>query len=173
MVSHVVHATGADPNSTPTAVSVPQLRELAMQLLGAMDRLIRYPKTKTTPEIHWIPQREVARQVCKKECPVRAGFVAGQGIFLSDSLNPIDDAFDRSILVHELVHHLQEQSHSYDHETPCRRWHAREMEAYAVQNAYLMHIGSNRHVGGGLSIAVCRQHDRELPNAIGDASIAE
>lgn len=145
--------------SLAPAHSAAELRQLAKQLLSSIDHLVRYPRTGAMPDIHSLPQSEVAQQVCKTTCAVRAGFVAGQGIFLADNLDPFDDIFDRSILVHELVHHLQEQSKSYAHETPCRRWHAREMEAYAVQNTYLVQSGSNRRVGGGMSVANCRDTD--------------
>jgi hypothetical protein len=57
----------------------------------------------------------------------------------------IDEAFDlagseyaRSVLLHELVHHVQRVSGRFQAiPSACDRWYAAEREAYRIQNTYL------------------------------------
>ena len=73
-----------------------------------------------------------------KPCRARAFFAPGEGIFLDASLDLKGDFYERSILVHELVHFLQHASGRFDAEKgPCARHSAEETEAYDIQNKYL------------------------------------
>ena len=50
---------------------------------------------------------------------------------------------DRSILLHELVHYVQAISRRYADLAPCERRRAEEVEAYAVQSAYLASVSGS------------------------------
>ncbi|MCZ6803265.1 MAG: hypothetical protein O7D86_04845 [Proteobacteria bacterium] len=60
-------------------------------------------------------------------------------IFLDDRLQGNTDAYTRSVVVHELVHYLQDISGEYD-EIDCNLHVKREREAYSVQRQYLNKI---------------------------------
>jgi hypothetical protein len=137
------------------------LTALARTLLMEIEHLSRYWSSKQVPPIAFVSQDEINRVVCKKPCAVRAAFLPDRGILLANTLDPINEALDRSILVHELVHYLQEINHRYSELSPCKRWFQREHEAYAVQNQYLYRINANRHVGGMLEPSMCKD-DTEL-----------
>lgn len=142
------------------------LHVLAKQLLSEIEHLSRYWASKQLPPIALVSQDEINRVVCKQPCAVRAAYLPVRGVLLADTLDPINVPLDRSILVHELVHFLQEINNRYSELTPCKRWFQREHEAYAVQNQYLYRINANRHVGGVLEPSMCRDEpDEKKSNA--------
>ena len=72
-------------------------------------------------------------------------YMPGKGIFVSDAIGPLENAFTRSVLLHELVHHVQFVSGRFDIiADTCDRWYPKEREAYQVQNAYLQQEGESR-----------------------------
>jgi hypothetical protein len=150
-----------DARATRTPPGPEELNTLARHLLSEIEHLSRYWKSKELPAISMVSQDEINRVVCKKSCAVRAAYMPDRGVLLVDSLDPINVPLDRSILVHELVHYLQEINNRYSDLTPCKRWFQREHEAYAVQNQYLYRINANRHVGGMLEPSMCKDHPEE------------
>jgi hypothetical protein len=73
-----------------------------------------------------------------------------------------NNTFDRSILLHELVHHLQAVSGRFDlGSNGCTRRNAAEQEAYGIQNRYLMEMNDARRVSMTGWAARCR--DAEVP----------
>ena len=137
------------------------LNALAKTLLLEIEHLSRYWSSKQLPPIAIVSQDEINRIVCKKPCAVRAAYMPERGVLLADTLDPINEALDRSILVHELVHFLQEINNRYSELSPCKRWFQREHEAYAVQNQYLYRINANRHVGGMLEPSMCEDNPKD------------
>ena len=57
---------------------------------------------------------------------------------MDEALDIENNTYDRSILLHELVHHLQKTTGKFD-AVPnfCNRRNAQEREAYEIQNRYL------------------------------------
>jgi len=117
------------------------LGKLMRQLMNVVDRLSRYKIPKDQPNIYRLPHAELENYVCGTHCSIKAWYRPGDGIFLDESLKPETSIFDRSILLHELVHFLQERSGEYENMDPCNRWFHRELDAYNVQNRYLGVIG--------------------------------
>lgn len=76
------------------------------QLFVAITALAGYPVPDTPPAVHVIPAAEVQRKACNRPCRVKALYEPDVGIFLSDELD-LNDAYARSVLMHELVHHQQ------------------------------------------------------------------
>jgi hypothetical protein len=116
--------------------------ELVPALLNAIDQLSKYPRAVSVPEIRRIPHDDLARMVCGAPCPARATYRPGEGIYLDDTLKPETNLFDRSVLLHELVHFVQEMEDEHGDMRPCMRWYYREQEAYAIQKTFLVMIGS-------------------------------
>ena len=151
----------ATPAATLETTTQAELDVIARDLLKALGVLSRHEAPKIPPPIVQIPQDEVSALICGKPCGVQAAYLPERGIVMSDSLDPAHKSLDRSILLHELVHYVQELEHHYASETQCRRWFLREKVAYALQNAYLMSIQSLSHVGGIVEPSRCNDSEKE------------
>jgi hypothetical protein len=95
------------------------------------------------PALTRVDQQEIAQIVCGRPCPARAAYLPDRGILFDASLDPLGDLYARSILLHELVHHVQERAARFSDLPECCRWAAREREAYDIQRRYLI-----RHQAG-------------------------
>lgn len=121
------------------------LADLVAELFATIKLLSGYPVPERLPEIHIVSPAEIQRLVCKRDCGVKAFYLPDRGVFVSESIGSLDDAFGRSVLLHELVHHVQHLSGRFDIVTDaCDRWFSKEREAYQVQNAYLQREGERR-----------------------------
>ena len=120
--------------------STPQLVD---SLLNSITRMSDYPKPSTTPPITKVSRAEIERTICSGPCPVKAWHMPGEGIFMDERLTPETDLVHRSILLHELVHYLQEINGDGASMDECDRWLHREREAYRLQNQYLGLIGNS------------------------------
>jgi hypothetical protein len=74
-------------------------------------------------------------RVCGKPCKVMAWYSDGT-IYIDNRLDAVNHMGHRSIVVHELVHHVQRvnlgaRAHS------CDEWMRREQEAYSAQASWL------------------------------------
>ena len=129
--------------------------ELVPALLSAIDQLSKYPRPAFAPEIFRVSQERLQELACTRNCRVLATYQPGEGIFLNERLKPETNLFDRSVLLHELVHYVQELNHERGDAKPCDRWYHREVEAYAIQKAFLMLVGSPVRVGFHANKATC------------------
>jgi hypothetical protein len=116
--------------------------ELAKNLLIVVGSLMQQPTPIEPPEVRVLPAAQIERMVCKGPCRIKAFFVPGEGIYLSDALDLEKDAMSQSILLHELVHFVQNTTGAFDAAAAnCEAWYAQELEAYEVQNAFLRRNG--------------------------------
>jgi hypothetical protein len=122
------------------------LDQVVKQLTTAIDRLSKHRPPKIPPVIHRVSHAELEAYVCETNCAIKAWYKPGEGIFLDESLKPESNVFDRSILLHEMVHYFQDMSGYFRDASPCDRWLQRELDAYEVQNRYLGTIGSPHRV---------------------------
>lgn len=127
---------------------------LVNALLDALPGLSRYPRAAEPPTLVYLPSAELRAKACTTPCPVLAYYAGGREIFLDHSLNPLVSLFDRSILLHEMVHYLQaqqeEEMRALEGAGPrqrCRIWYEREHEAYAVQQRFLTLVHSRASAG--------------------------
>ena len=122
------------------------LASLAVELLAAIHSLSSYPRA-APPEIHPMPVAEIHRRFCNAPCRVQAYYLPDEGIYIDEKLDPLHDVFARSILLHELVHHLQKANGRFLRiPSECDRWFAAEQEAYEIQNHYLESVHSPHRV---------------------------
>jgi hypothetical protein len=131
------------------------LARLAAELFVTIRLLSGYPVPDAIPPIHSVPQAELAARVCGQPCAVQGYYLAGEGVFIDQALDVEGDARARSILLHELVHHLQGMSGRFDALPACTGWYARESEAYRIQNEYLQRSGSTRMFHPGATTRRC------------------
>jgi hypothetical protein len=134
--------------------------ELVPALLYAIDQLSKYPRPANAPEIFRVPKERLQELACtSSKCGVLATYQPGAGIFLDERLEPETNLFDRSVLLHELVHYLQEVNYERGDAKPCERWYYREIEAYAIQKTFLMLVGSPVRVGYSANKSTCDAQD--------------
>ncbi len=117
------------------------MQELVVILLAWIKVLSGYPVPAHVPAVHMVPHAYIEAQACNGRCPVIGWFPPGDRIYLDDRIDPHRDVRARAILLHELVHYVQQVSGKFDGMDPCVASIAREREAYSIQNRYLAEQG--------------------------------
>jgi hypothetical protein len=135
----------APADSRPVSATE-DLAPLVRVLLATIETLSDYRATGTLPSVFQLPQHRIEQKVCDAPCNVRAAYLPREGIYLSANLDPVHEPLDRSALLHELVHYLQQGHAKFKRMDGCERERAKEQEAYAIQNAYLATIGNRERV---------------------------
>ena len=136
-------------------VDVLSKAELMPALVSALDQLSKYHRPVALPEVIRVPHERIEEMVCKAKCAALAAYRPGEGIYLDDNLKPETDLFARSILLHELVHYVQDMNGEHEDMRPCMRWYQREQEAYAIQKVFLGMSGSPTRVGYSAHKSTC------------------
>ena len=123
------------------------LVSLMVELFAAIRLVSAYPAPAVLPEVHAVAQSEIQRRLCdSRPCRIKAYYHPDLGVVVADTLDFQNDPFDRSILLHELVHHLQKTTGKFAVVTSfCSRRTSEELEAYEIQNRYLSAIHASRH----------------------------
>lgn len=130
---------GAFETYSPDAVidlgsDTPTLLAWASQLSG-------YPVPKTLPTVTYRSRAFFIERVCGGTACKAVGWYNDQNIIYLDERYRYQDQddFANSLLLHELVHYLQHHSGRFN-SLSCNDSLAREREAYAVQNDYLVNV---------------------------------
>jgi hypothetical protein len=118
------------------------LAQLLVELFTAIKMLSGYPVPSTFPEVHQVPRAQLEARLCQAGCPVKAFYLKGEGVYIDEALDIEHNLPARSILLHELVHHIQGVTGRFGSLPDCHAWYAREYEAYQIQNRYLRWEGS-------------------------------
>ncbi|MCB1811392.1 MAG: hypothetical protein KDK04_06675 [Candidatus Competibacteraceae bacterium] len=99
-----------------------------------------YSAPPVLPVIEYLPTQAFVEQVCphSAQCTVRGYYADGsKTIVLDESLRELkQNRRARAMLVHEMVHYLQDRSGRWGAKT-CQTWIEREREAYRAQLRYL------------------------------------
>ena len=119
---------------------------LMVELFAAIRLVSAYPAPADMPEVNAVPKAEIQRRLCdSRPCNIKAFYHPEWGVVVDETLDLQNDPFDRSILLHELVHHLQKTTGKYEVVTSfCSRRISEELEAYEIQNRYLSTIQAPR-----------------------------
>lgn len=96
-----------------------------------------FPPPRQTPKVAIVSAGALAERFCRSHCRPRGAYLPGEGVLLAEGLDLEGNPRDRAVLVHELVHYLQDIAGRYAAEPECERWRDRELEAYHVQDRYL------------------------------------
>jgi hypothetical protein len=125
------------------------LDELTRHLLRTASTISKYRLPDALPMVTRIERAELERRGCPEQarhCQVSALYEPARGIMIAADLKPETNLFHRSILLHELVHYLQDVGQELATASPCDRWYQREIEAYTLQNRFLSSISSPERV---------------------------
>lgn len=114
------------------------LSALVADLFLTINLLSGYAVPADKPAVTRVSKETMQAMICTGPCAVRAFYTPEKGVYIDEKLDLVDDYYARSVLMHELVHHLQHVAGKFDAlDTPCRRWKAKEVEAYEIQHKYL------------------------------------
>jgi len=93
-----------------------------------------------------VTHAKLEEMFCKsKRCPVYGGYVGDGKLYIDSQLD--DSTYSQSIVLHEIVHYLQDLSGKYGKD--CQSWYQNEKEAYAIQNQWLYEQGVFKQAGMG------------------------
>ena len=119
------------------------LNELIIALLLWITSNTDYINPKQLPEVKFLEQKELSQLACKNDCEILAytPVEPKYTVYLSKRLNPLKDVCHRGILLHEIIHVLQDdQGFFMDYDDRTKK-HLREMNALVNHNIYLSQYG--------------------------------
>ena len=111
-------------------------------LLGVLVMLGQEPLDP--PRVEALAPAELQQRVCGRKCRVFAWYSPEGAIYLDNRLDLKRNIYARSILVHELVHHIQRLQTGRKAQN-CGEWSQRERRAYAIQAHWLKVHGMVSH----------------------------
>ena len=119
------------------------INELIVALVLWITSHTEYKNPIKYPSIEFIEQKELSQLACKMDCEMLAytPIEPKYKIFLSNTLDPLNDVCHRAILMHEIIHVLQEEQGVFsDYELRTKK-HMREMDALVNHNIFLSQYG--------------------------------
>ena len=119
------------------------LNQLIVALLLWITTNTEYNDPKIIPRVEFLDQKELSDLACKRDCEIQALTPDNpkNTIYLSDTLEPMNNICHRAVLMHELVHILQEDQKKFlDYDNKTKK-HLREMDALVIHNIYLGQFG--------------------------------
>ena len=116
-----------------------------------------YAMPAEPPHVVMVSHAYLEQVACEgRRCKVMGWFPPGKTIYIDDRLDANVSLYASSVIVHEMVHYLQQTSGRYRSPYSCAEAIAMEREAYAVQQAYLIRYGVYRPVGSSMHHAHCQ-----------------
>ena len=100
-----------------------------------------YAAGNDAPAVALVPHSFVEDLACGGPCDVLGVYPDGNMVYIDQALEPETNICARSVILHELVHYLQDRDRKYLNLGPLLRWNVREMEAYGLQRMYLQENG--------------------------------
>ena len=119
------------------------INELIVALLIWITSNSDYKNPQKEINVEFLKQSQLSELACKRDCEILAytPIEPKYKIYLSDKLNPNENICDRGILLHEIIHVLQEEQKKFSENDERTRKHLREMEALVNHNIYLSQFG--------------------------------
>lgn len=114
-----------------------------------------FPAPAQMPIVEMVPHSYMVEKACRgMECHVQGWFPGGQTIYIDQKLDPANGLYDSSVLLHEMVHYLQQESRRMG-QTTCKSNVESERQAYGAQREYLMRYGAYMPVGSSMHNMMC------------------
>lgn len=142
------------------------IQALVAKLLLAAQALSGYGAPAAPPELAFVPHSELERRACEGPCAVYGWFPPGRTIFLDSRLDPLSGLRARAVLLHELVHYLQQENDAFPGPVTCRSWLAKEGEAFEVERRWLLAQPERRRAAGAMRAPLklfCRDESPPTP----------
>jgi hypothetical protein len=138
---------------------IEDMLDLTDHLLRTAVKISKYRRPAALPMVNRVPRPVLEGLACPggTHCGVSAMYEPTRGILFAEDLRPETNLFHRSILLHEMIHYLQDVGHELSTMAACERWYQRELEAYALQKQYLQNVHSPDRVAYSGARPVCDQ----------------
>lgn len=117
------------------------MKAIVVSLLAWLGAHTDYPPAHEAPAVALVPHSFIEDLACGSPCDVLGVYPDGNLVYIDSALNVETNVCARSVILHELVHYLQDRNHRYLNLPSVMRWHVREVEAYALQRQYLQGFG--------------------------------
>lgn len=130
------------------------MNDLLAALMSWAVQLSGYPAPDHLPQVMLVSHAQLVHAACADhECKVLGWFPPGDTIYLDQGLAPLDSTFSSSVVVHEMVHYLQQRSGRFEQAgagADCDQVLAMEYQAYQVQRDFFEAYGVYQPVGVAL-----------------------
>lgn len=148
------------------------MNDLYAVLLSWAVTLSGYPMPDHPAKVTTVSHDYLVDHACNgRECKVMGWFPPGRTIYVDERLKPGDSMLAASIVVHEMVHHLQHEAGRLDPtKWSCENAIALEREAYGVQREFLLRYGVYQPVGASMHRVGCDLTQRAELSAPATAS---
>jgi len=117
------------------------MKAIVAGLLAWLGSHSDYPLTNQAPAVALVPHSYIEDLACGVRCDVLGVYPDGNVVYVDSALKPETNICARSVILHELVHYLQDRNERFINLPPVIRWQVREVEAYAYQRRYLRENG--------------------------------
>ena len=119
------------------------LNEVILALILWITTNTNYPKPQDKIDVEFISQESLSKLACGRFCEIMAFTPENEKskIYLITDLNPLEDVCHQGILLHEIIHVIQQENNfasKYDTQT---KRHLREMNALVNHNIFLSQYG--------------------------------
>lgn len=141
------------------------MSDLYAALLSWAITLSGYPAPAEPPVVVAKPHAFFVDQACHgQECKVLGWYAGGRNVYIDETLDPQNNLFASSILVHEMVHYLQGVARgdealkggvAFTVQPSCKQSIQWEREAYSVQREYILRYGAYLPVGASMLHVHC------------------
>lgn len=103
--------------------------------------LMKYKKDIDLPVMIPKTESQLKQIFCPgQDCSVSAIYSKGT-VYYDKRIDYKNNVIDRSIIIHELIHHIQAKKYGFTYE--CDMWYHKERQAYKLQADYLRSRGIN------------------------------
>lgn len=130
------------------------MNDLLAALMSWAVTLSGYPAPDHLPDVVLVSHAELVHWACADhECKVLGWFPPGEKIYLDQRLEPLDSTYSSAVVVHEMVHYLQQRSGHFEHArdgSDCEGVMQMEHEAYQAQRDFFVRYGVYQPVGATL-----------------------
>lgn len=128
-------------------------KALVVSLLAWLGSHTNYTIPDQAPTVAFVPHSYLEELACGEKCPALGVYPDGNVVYIDDELQTETNVCARSVLLHELVHYLQDKNGRFTNLSPQLASYLREHDAYAIQQVYLadngrkVSFGKNFYVG--------------------------
>lgn len=140
------------------------INELILALLLWITSNTNYTSPQKDINVEFMKQTELSKLACGRDCEILAytPLDPKYKIYLSDKLDPNNNVCDRGILLHEIIHVLQEEQNRFSQNDDNTKKHMREMDALVNHNIYLSQFGKKILYSNGFAAKFKTQSKNNL-----------
>ena len=119
------------------------LNEVIVALILWITSNTEYTKPEKNINIEFIEQEKLSEVACGKPCEIIAYTPKNERykIYLINTMKPQSNVCDQGVLLHEIIHVIQEQENFADDYDEQTKKHLREMNALVNHNIFLSQFG--------------------------------